>query len=152
MQVDRRQPSDALTAHRHDHLATAGNVSHVPAQMVVQLADPNLILEQIMWRHTHQYKHHNRHRKAINSRLASERSENRAKHMRKHERRSRPRRDPKTRSSPKAERSGVRTDTRSGYNQAPLVTQIGCSPERTLLTLDGQIRGTADRLVNGCSE
>jgi len=48
----RGQARDRLAAHRHDHLSAVGDVSHVPAELVVQLAYAHLRSQLFaMWRH-----------------------------------------------------------------------------------------------------
>jgi hypothetical protein len=44
-----RQPRDAATAHRHDDLAALRDVVDVPAELIVQLPDADLVLD---WRMT----------------------------------------------------------------------------------------------------
>lgn len=42
----RRKPGHPPATHRHDHLATLGDMAHVSAQLIVQLTDTNLVLRQ----------------------------------------------------------------------------------------------------------
>lgn len=55
--IKRREPRDALPAHRHNDLAAFSGVSHVPAELVVQLTHADLALQACsMWRHDHELR------------------------------------------------------------------------------------------------
>lgn len=58
MAIERSEASDALASQHDDHLTAIGDMPHIPAQVVVKLTHPYLILDQVLWRHENQYTHH----------------------------------------------------------------------------------------------
>ena len=56
--IDWGKPCNAFATHRYNDLAAIGDQADVAAEMIVELAHTDFVLQLLMWCHSLKYKHH----------------------------------------------------------------------------------------------